>query len=106
MNCANAKFYLDFEKLGSKLYLFLKDNKIDNSKIIESNNSLTGNQLEKILHGAQLKSYDFSLYKTNKKNKDSEINLNVFIRSFKKTNLLRYKLKALLESFSYKRLSF
>ena len=96
-NCINSKYSLDFEKLGSKLYEFLKNNKIENSKIVDANNSLTSNQLEKILHGLQLKSYDFSLYKTEKKNKEININLNILGKNSKKTNLIRYKLKALLE---------
>ena len=47
--------------------MLLKDLKIENSIISEINNSLTNVQLEKILHGAQLKSYEFEIYKTNKK---------------------------------------
>ncbi len=97
VNCTNSKISLDFEKLGSKLYAFLKDFKIENSIISEINNSLTNVQLEKILHGAQLKSYEFGIYKTNKKNIDFKININVVGNKSKKTNLLRYKLNALLE---------
>ena len=66
VNCTNSKISLDFEKLGSKLYVFLKDNKIENSILRVSGNSLTNVQLEKILHGMQLKSYDFSIYKKKK----------------------------------------
>ena len=33
VNCTNSKISLDFEKLGSKLYAFLKDFKIENSII-------------------------------------------------------------------------
>ena len=95
-NCIDLKFTLDFEKLGSKLYVFLKNNKIENSNIILNNNSLTSVQLEKILHGVQLKSYDFRLYKTHKKNTES-INLNLVGNNSRKTNLLRFKLRALLE---------
>ena len=52
--------------------------------------------MEKVLHGAKLKSYNFSVYKT-KKNKNEDINLNVVGNSFKKNNTLRNKLNALLE---------
>ena len=96
VNCAALKVSLDFEKIGSKLYVFLKDNKIENSKILNRNNSLTTLQLEKILHGLQLKSYDFNKYKTFKKNKESDINLNVVGSSTKKNNLIRNKLNSLL----------
>ena len=62
VNCLKANSNLDYEKLGSKLYLYLKDNKIENSFINVQKNLLTGIQLEKTLHGAQLKSYDFSIF--------------------------------------------
>ena len=57
---------LDYEKLGSQLYVFLKNNKIERSFFISSLSFLTNVQLEKLLHGAQLKSYEFNVYKTNK----------------------------------------
>ena len=97
VNCTKSKLSLDYEKIGSKLYKFLVENKIENSFINVGNNSLTSVQLEKMLHGAQLKSYDFSIYKTQKKNKYLNTNLNVFGNSIQKTNLLRNKLNALLE---------
>ena len=64
VNCAKSKKSLDYEKLGSKLYLYLKNNKIDNSFINADKNSLTNVQLEKLLHGVQLKSYNFQIYKS------------------------------------------
>ena len=100
MNCANTKISLDFEKLGSKLFVFLKDNKIENSIISSNNNSLTNLQLEKFLHGVQLKSYNFGIYKTITSSKDLTFNLKVVGNNFKKTNLIRNKLNALLEDFS------
>ena len=69
VNCTKSKVSLDFEKLGSKLYVFLEENKKENSYINLENNSFTNVQLEKLLHGAQLKSYNFNLYKTVKKKK-------------------------------------
>ena len=59
VNCTKSKVALDFEKLGSKLYVFLKENKKENSFINLDNNTFTNVQLEKFLHGAQLKSYSF-----------------------------------------------
>ncbi len=96
VNCTKCKVSLDFEKIGSNLYKFLKDNKIENSFISVNSNSLTNIELEKILHGAQLKSYDFSVYKSDK-NKSFQTNLNVVGNNIKKTNFLRIKLKALLD---------
>ncbi len=96
VNCTKSKVTLDFEKLGSKLFVFLKENKKENSFINVENNSFTNVQLEKFLHGAQLKSYNFNLYKTDKK-KDVNINLSVVGSNTKQKNLLRNKLNALLE---------
>ena len=70
VNSTKSKVSLDFEKLGSKLFVFLKENKKENSFINIENNSFTNIQLEKFLHGAQLKSYNFNLYKTDKKKKN------------------------------------
>ena len=102
INCTNCKVSLDFEKLGSKLFLFLKNNKIENSFINIIDNSLTNIQLEKILHGAQLKSYDFDLYKSDK-SKNLNIKLNIIGNNIKKTNLLRSKLNALLQGIFFTR---
>ena len=75
VNCTKSELSIDYEKMGSKLYEFLTKNKIEASFINSSNNSLTSVQLEKILHGAQLKSYDFNIYRTAKKNKIANNNL-------------------------------
>ena len=96
VNCTKSKISLDFEKLGSKLYVFLEKNKIENSFINLNNNSLSSVQIEKFLHGAQLKSYNFNLYKTDKK-KNVHINLSIVGTKIKKSNSLRSKLNALLE---------
>ena len=96
VNCTKSNVSLDFEKLGSKLFVFLKENKKENSFINVENNSFTNVQLEKFLHGAQLKSYNFNIYKTDKK-KNVNINLSVVGNNTKQKNLLRNKLNALLE---------
>ena len=97
VNCTKFKTTLDYEKLGSKLYLYLKNYKIENSFIDTSFSSLTNVQLEKMLHGVQLKSYDFETYRTYKKNKTVKFNLSVVGKNTKKKNTLRNKLNALLE---------
>ena len=96
VNCLKSKTSLEFEKLGSKLYVFLNNNKIESAFVDIKSNSLTNVQIEKFLHGAQLKSYNFNLYKSNKK-KNSYIDLNVVGNKNKKTNILRNKLNALLQ---------
>ena len=66
VNCMKSKTSLDYEKLGSQLYIFLKNNKIEISYFLSNSSFLTNVQLEKLLHGAQLKSYEFDVYKTHK----------------------------------------
>ena len=96
VNCTNSKTSLDYEKLGSKLFLFLKNNKIEKSFFETNLSKITNIQLEKFLHGAQLKSYEFNVYKTDK-SKNLTINLYVVGHKSKKTNLLRNKLNSLLQ---------
>ena len=96
VNCINSKTSLDYEKVGSNFYLFLKNNKIDSLFIEPSASNLTIVQLEKFLHGAQLKSYNFDVYKTNK-SKNLTTNLYIVGKKYKKTNLLRNKLNSLLD---------
>ena len=66
VNCMKSKTSLDYEKLGSQLYIFLKNNKIEKSFFETNLSKITNIQLEKFLHGAQLKSYEFNVYKTDK----------------------------------------
>ncbi|MDA9726316.1 leucyl aminopeptidase [Candidatus Pelagibacter sp.] len=96
VNCTKSKTSLDYEKLGSNLFLFLKNNKIEKSFFETNLSKITNIQLEKFLHGAQLKSYEFNVYKTDK-SKNITTNLYVVGHKSKKTNLLRNKLNSLLE---------
>ena len=96
VNCTKSKTSLDYEKLGSNLFVFLKNNKIEKSFFETNLSKITNIQLEKFLHGAQLKSYEFNVYKTDK-SKHFRTNLYVVGDKSKKTNLLRNKLNSLLE---------
>ncbi len=96
VNCTNSKTSLDYEKLGSNLFLFLKNNKIEKSFFETNLSKITNIQLEKFLHGAQLKSYEFNVYKTDK-SKNLTTNLYIVGNKSKKTNLLRKKLNSLLD---------
>ncbi len=96
VNCIKSRTSLDYEKLGSQLYIFLKNNKIERSFFISSSSFLTNVQLEKLLHGAQLKSYEFNVYKTDK-TKNETNHLYIVGDKSKKTNVLRNKLNSLLE---------
>ncbi len=96
VNCSKSKVGLDYEKLGSELYVFLKQNKIENSFINTIETSISHVQLEKFLHGAQLKSYNFEVYKSDRL-QNKNISISLIGNNFNKTNLLRNKLKALLD---------
>ena len=96
VNCVKSKKSIDYEKLGSDLYDFLKNNKIEKSFFEPKSSHLTNVQLEKLLHGAQLKSYNFNIYKTEK-SKNVMTNFYVIGKKFVKSNLLRNKLNSLLE---------
>ena len=96
VNCTKSKTSLDYEKLGSNLFVFLKNNKIEKSFFETNLSKITNTQLEKFLHGVQLKSYEFNVYKTDK-SKNLETNLYVVGHKLKKTNLLRNKLNSILE---------
>ena len=54
----------DFENIGSKLFDFLSKNKIENTFFNLNSLKITNVQIERILHGATLKSYSFEIYKT------------------------------------------
>ena len=73
------KYFLDFEleQLGARLFLFLKNNKIDKINFFSdtfklySKNSPKKNNLDilNFIHGINLKSYNFEKYKTKKPDK-------------------------------------
>ena len=102
INCKKIAISSDYENIGSKLFEYLKKNKIENSYIDISKVDVNHNQLEKIIHGAKLKSYNFNIYKSNK-NKNKNINLNVVGKQMVKSNTLRKKLDALLDGVFFTR---
>ena len=102
VNCKKLTMSTDYENIGSKLFDYLKKNKIDNSFIDISKIDITHIQLENVIHGAKLKSYNFNIYKSNDK-KNKNINLNVVGKQLIKSNILRKKLDALLEGVFFTR---
>ncbi len=76
INCIDQKKSSDFENIGSKLFDFLSNSKIENSFFNLSLLKVTNAQIERILHGSTLKSYSFEIYKT-KKNIKKFININI-----------------------------
>ncbi len=95
INCIDQKKSSDFENIGSKLFDFLSTNKIENIFFNLSLLKITNVQIERILHGATLKSYSFEIYKTKKKNNSNFININIVGKNSK--SALRTKLDALTE---------
>ena len=102
VNCKELSTSSDCENIGSKLFDYLKKNKIENSYIDANQIDFTQEQLEKIIHGAKLKSYSFNIYKSNSKT-NKNINLNVFGKQISKSNILRKNLDALLEGVFFAR---
>ena len=94
VNCIDKKKSSDFENIGSKLFDFLLNNNVENTFFNSSSLKITNIQIERILHGATLKSYSFEIYKT-KKNTKKFININIYGSGNKST--LKKKLDALTE---------
>ena len=102
VNCKKLSLSSDYENIGSKLFDYLKNNKLEYSYINSSKANINNIQLEKIIHGAKLKSYNFDIYKSNNK-KIKNINLNIFGNKTSKSNFLRKKLDALLDGIFFTR---
>ncbi len=68
---------IEFEKLGARFYDFLKKNEINDIYVNTPKFNFPKNKnlslFNSFIHGAELKSYEFNLYKTDKKN--NKINL-------------------------------
>ena len=91
---------LDFEKIGAKFFDYLKKNEINDilintPKLKSSKNIIFFNSF---LHGIELKSYDFNLYKTKKSTKI--INITVDKKAIVQKNK---KLDAILSGVNFTR---
>jgi len=102
INCKKLSLSSDYENIGSKLFDYLRKNKIENSYINVKKIDINNIQLEKTIHGAKLKSYSFDIYKSNNK-KNKTINLNVIGGFNNKSLILRKKLDALLDGVFFTR---
>ena len=82
------------EKLGANFYDYLKKNEIENLNLLGSNFSSIKNKiiLNEFLHGAELKAYEFNLYKTKKNTKETNINI------LKSKNNINHKIKSKLDA--------
>ncbi len=102
VNCLKTEVSFDFENIGSKLFDYLEKNKILNTSININRTTLTNLQIERIVHGARLKSYSFDIYKS-KKEKNKIFNLSVLGKDIARSNKFRSKLEALSEGVFYTR---
>ena len=102
INFKNISNSSDCEKIGSKLYDYLKKNKIEKSYIETNKIDLSQDQIERNIHGAKLKSYNFNIYKSDK-NKNKNIILNIIGKKINKSNKLRKNLDALLDGVFFTR---
>ena len=102
VNCNNIELSNDYEKIGSMLFDYLNKNKIENSNIQLKNNNLNYMQVERIVHGAKLKSYDFEIYKSSKK-KNNTINIDVLGANKNSSIQLRKKLSSITEGVFFTR---
>ena len=102
VNCKKMSSSSDYENIGSKLFDYLKKNKIEISYIDLNRINFTLEQIEKIIHGAKLKSYNFNIYKSNNKN-NKNINLYIVGKQIRKSNSLRKNLDALLDGVFFTR---
>ena len=91
------------EKLGAKFYDHIKGNNIEDVLILGSNSSSIKNKikLSEFLHGAELKAYEFNLYKTKKTNKVIKFNILKSKNSIDQKT--KSKLNAILEGVNFTR---
>ena len=97
----NKNDFFQSEKIGARFYDFVKNNDVNNVLIFGSNSSSVINKIEfeSFLHGAELKSYEFNLYKSKKNNKI--INFNILIQKNKNNKETKKKLNALLDGVNF-----
>ena len=97
----NKNDFFQSEKIGAKFYDYVKNNDFNNVLIFGSNFSSVINKIEfeSFLHGAELKSYEFNLYKSKKNNKT--INFNILTQKNKNNKETKKKLNALLDGVNF-----
>ena len=93
INLSKSLLRSGVEILGAKFYEFIKLNKIKNILINTKNEIFPKNNnfIAQFLHGLNLKSYDFNLYKTDKKTEEITLNVILNISSEIQKELNRFK---------------
>tara|TARA_B110000196_G_scaffold301078_1_gene294939 strand:- start:257 stop:1714 length:1458 start_codon:yes stop_codon:yes gene_type:complete len=88
------------ESLGAEFFSFIKNNSV-NELIIHESTIKKSKMLEEFLHGVNLKSYEFNLYKSNNKEKVIKINVLRLKKNLKSESEIRFK--SLLEGTNFAR---
>ena len=93
--------FFQSEKIGARFYDYAKNNDVNEVLILGSNFSSVIHNInfDSFLHGAELKSYEFNLYKTKKKNK--VINFNIWMQKNLTNQQTKKKLNALLNGVNF-----
>ena len=93
--------FFQSEKIGAKFYDYVKNNEVNEIQILGSNFPSVINTIkfDSFLHGAELKSYEFNLYKSKKKIKT--INFNIWMQKNKNNQQTKKKLNALLNGVNF-----
>ncbi len=93
--------FFQSEKIGAKFYDYVKKNEVSDILILGSNfpSVIHNIKFDSFLHGAELKSYEFNLYKSKKKNKD--INFNIWTKKNINNQQTKKKLNALLNGVNF-----
>ena len=94
---------LQSEKIGAKFYDFIKSNNVNDILILGSNFSPVKNHIKfnEFIHGAELKAYEFNLYKTKKNKK--EININILKNKNQINKNIKNNLNAVLNGINFTR---
>jgi len=100
---ANKDEFQEGEKLGAKFYDHIKGNEIDDVLIVGSSipSIKSKIKLNEFLHGAELKAYEFNLYKTKKTKKI--INFNILKSQNFIDKKITSKLEAILKGVNFTR---
>jgi len=98
---ANKNDQIQSEKLGAKFYDNIKANEVSDILILGSNSSSVKNNiiLNSFIHGAELKSYQFNLYKSKKNNKI--INFSILKSKNQLNTKIKYNLDAILNGVNF-----
>ena len=88
---------MEYEKLGAKFFDFLKKNEINEIKIVTPR-KIKSNFFSSFIHGAELKSYEFDLYKSKKIKKSINFVIDKSTFSF-----YSKKLEAILKGVNFTR---